>query len=129
MEDREFLISSQQGELDAVPLYTKLAAKFEKTNPEVAEILKSMAADEGIHASVFKNLTGQVLKPKKTLAIVVPILMFFIGKKNAFKIIAKSEYNAYDNYAPWIEKYPTIAAVQADEKKHGDLATKIITLL
>ena len=129
MEDREFLLASQQGELDAVPLYTTLAKKFEKKNPEVAEILRSMAADEGKHAAVFKNLTNEVLKPKNTLAKLVPILMFFIGKKNMFKIIAKQEYQAFDNYAPWIEKYPTIANVQADEKKHGDLATKIITLL
>ena len=33
-KNKKFLISSQQGELDAVPLYVNLAKKFEK-NPEV----------------------------------------------------------------------------------------------
>ena len=128
-KNEKFLISSQQGELDAVPLYVNLAKKFEKKNPEVAQILRSMAADEGRHASVFKKLSGVVLKPKKLLATAVPILMNVIGKKNTFKLIAKSEYSAFDNYAPWIDVYPEVASVQADERKHGDLASKIITLL
>ncbi|MBQ9485707.1 MAG: rubrerythrin [Clostridia bacterium] len=128
-KNEKFLISSQQGELDAVPLYVNLAKKFEKKNPEVAQILRSMAADEGRHASVFKKLSGVVLKPKKLLATAVPILMNVIGKKNTFKLIAISEYSAFDNYAPWIDVYPEIASVQADERKHGDLASKIITLL
>ena len=101
----------------------------EKKNPEVSRILRGMAADEGRHASVFKKLSGVVLKLKKLLATAVPVLMNVIGKKNTFKIIAKSEYSAYDNYAPWTDVYPEIASVQADEKKHGDLALKIITLL
>ena len=88
-----------------------------------------MAADEGRHAAVFKNLSGVVLRPKKLLATIVPVLMNVIGKKNTFRLIAKSEYAAYDSYAPWVEVYPEIASVIADEKKHGDLAMSIIELL
>ena len=61
MTDEKFLRKSQQGELDAVPMYNKLAKKFEKKNPEVSEMLKSMAADEGKHALFFKNISGEVL--------------------------------------------------------------------
>lgn len=129
MTDKKFLLKSQQGELDAVPMYINLAKRFEKKNKEVAELLRSMASDEGRHASVFKKLSGQVLKPKKLLAIAVPKLMSIFGEKNVFKIIAENEYGAYDNYAPWVQKYPEIASVQADERKHGDMAKKIITLL
>ena len=129
MEDKEFLLSSQQGELNAVPMYLNLSKKFEKKNPQVAEILKEMAADEGKHASVFRKLSNEVLKPKMFLAKVVPVLMNILGKKNTFKIIAKLEYNTYDSYGGWLEKYPEILAVQADEKKHGDLAMKIVSLL
>ena len=129
MTDKKFLLKSQQGELDAVPMYINLAKRFEKKNAEVAEMLRSMASDEGRHASVFKNLSGQVLKPKKLLSTVVPILMSIIGKKRLFKIIAQHEYGAYDNYAPWVEKYSEIGSVQADERKHGDMAMKIASIL
>ena len=129
MDDKKFLINSQQGELDAVPMYVNLAKKIEKKKPEIANILRSMAADEGRHASVFKKISGETLKPKKLLSTAVPLLMNLLGKKRTFSLIAKNEYAAYDNYAPWVEKYPEIASVQADEKKHGDLARKIITLL
>ena len=129
MEDKEFLLGSQQGELDAVPMYLNLSKKFEKKNPQVAEILKEMAADEGKHAAVFRKLSGEVLKPKMLQAKAVPILMNLLGKKLVFKVIAKLEYNTYDSYGKWVEKYPDILNVQADEKKHGDLAMKIVELL
>lgn len=129
MTDEKFLRKSQQGELDAVPMYINLSKKFEKKNPEIAKILKSMAADEGKHASIIKAISGEVLKPKMFLAKMVPVAMSLIGKKALFKTIAKQEYNAFDTYAPWIDKFPTLAEVQADEKKHGDLALKIVSML
>ena len=130
MTDEKFLKKSQQGELDAVPMYNALAKKFEDKNPEVAEILKCMAADEGRHASVFKSISGDAsLRPKMLQTKAVPVLMNLIGKKKMFKIIAGQEYKAFDTYAPWVEKFPEIASVQADEKRHGDLCMKIVELL
>lgn len=130
VSDEKFLKMSQQGELDAVPMYIALAKKFEVKNPEVAEILKGMAADEGRHASVFKNISGDSsLRPKMLKAKAVPVLMNCIGKRTMFKIIAGQEYKAYDTYAPWVEKFPEVASVQADEKRHGDLCMKIREML
>lgn len=129
MKEQKFLKTSQQGELDAVPMYRKLAEKFDKNNPTVAEMLREMAADEGRHAGIFRDLSGQVLRPGKLLSVAVPLLMGLIGKKRMFAIIAKREYAAFDTYAPWTEKYPEILSVQADENKHGDMAKRIITLL
>ena len=129
MTDEKFLRTSQQGELDAVPMYNNLAKKFENKNPEVSEMLKSMAADEGKHALFFKNISGEVLKPKQGLAKLVPGLMSVFGAKFVFKFVAKFEYSAYDRYAPWVEKYPGLENVQADERKHGDMVTEIIQKL
>ena len=126
VSDEKFLKFAQQGELDAVPMYLNLSKKFEKKNPEVAEILKGMAADEGRHASVFKKISGDSsLRPKMLKAKAVPVLVKLFGKKMMFKIIAKEEYKAYDMYAPWVEKFPAVASVQADERRHGDLCMKI----
>lgn len=129
MKDSKFLKKSQQGELNAVPMYVNLAKRLEKENPDVAEMLRSMAADEGRHATVFKKLSGRTLKPNKLLGTAVPVLMRVIGKKKMFEIIAKQEYDAFDQYAPWVQKYPEIQSVRMDEKKHGDMAMKIKDLL
>lgn len=129
MKDERFLKKSQQGELDAVPMYLNLAKKFDKINAQIADMLRSMAADEGRHASVFRNLSGKVQKPRQLLATAVPILMNIVGKRNMFVLIAKNEYGAYDTYAPWVARFPQVADVQADERKHGDMAMQIAAML
>ncbi len=118
------LIKSQQGELDAVMMYNALAdvVKDEKD----AETFRRLAAEEGHHASVFKAITNETLKPKKTLATLVPLLYKIIGKKKLYPIIAKGEYNAVDTYAPVAEKFPEIESVKNDEKRHGDTVSDLL---
>lgn len=117
-QDKKTLIKAQQGELDAVLMYKRLATKVK--DPKDAETFNRLAAEEGHHASVFKELSGETLKPKSTLAILVPILYRLIGKKRLYPIIAKSEYSAVDTYKPIAEKFPEIESVKNDEKRHGD---------
>ncbi|MBQ7740913.1 MAG: rubrerythrin [Eubacterium sp.] len=123
-EDMKILLKAQQGELDAVLMYNKLAevVKDEKD----AETFRTLAGEEGHHASVFKNLTNQVLKPKKTLATVVPLLYKLIGKKRLYPIIAKSEYGAVDTYKPVAEKFPEVESVMNDEHRHGDIVSGLL---
>ena len=123
-EDMKILLKSQQGELDAVLMYNKLAGvvKDEKD----AETFRRLAAEEGHHASVFKEITNKVLKPKKLLATVVPILYKIIGKKKLYPIIAKSEYGAENTYKPVAEKFPEIESVKNDEHRHGDTVMELL---
>lgn len=60
---REELLRSQQGELDAVLIYQRLA-KVVKTDKE-RETFLQLAKKEGRHASVFHAYTQKALKPKK----------------------------------------------------------------
>ena len=69
---REELLRSQQGELDAVLMYQRLA-KMAKTEKE-RNAFQQLAKEEGRHASVFHAYTKVVLKPKKTMARIIPIL-------------------------------------------------------
>ena len=55
---REELLSSQQGELDAVLMYQRLA-KVVKTDKE-REAFLQLAKEEGRHASVFHGYTKKV---------------------------------------------------------------------
>lgn len=118
------LLKSQQGELDAVLMYNALADAVKDKND--AQTFRRLALEEGRHASVFKALTGEALKPKKTLAILLPILYKLLGKKRLYPIIAKFEYDAVKTYAPVAEDFPEVQSVKNDEKRHGDTVLNLL---
>ena len=122
--DRKILLKSQQGELDAVRMYQALAEVVKDTKD--ADTFRKLAAEEGHHAAVFHGLTNENLKPKKTLAILMPILYKIIGKKRLYPLIAKGEYAAAENYAPVVEKFPVIESVRKDETRHGDTVAGLL---
>ena len=122
--DRDILLKSQQGELDAVLMYQALAEVVKDTKD--ADTFRKLAAEEGHHAAVFHGLTNENLKPKKTLAILMPILYKIIGKKRLYPLIAKGEYAAAENYAPVVEKFPVIESVRKDETRHGDTVAGLL---
>ncbi|MBO7374062.1 MAG: ferritin-like domain-containing protein, partial [Oscillospiraceae bacterium] len=53
-EERNVLRKAQQGELDAVKMYNALAKTVK--DPKDAETFRQLAAEEGRHAAVFKEL-------------------------------------------------------------------------
>lgn len=122
--DRKILLKSQQGELDAVLMYQALAEVVKDTKD--ADTFRKLAAEEGRHAAVFHGLTNENLKPKKTLAILMPILYKIIGKKRLYPLIAKGEYAAAENYAPVAEKFSVIESVRKDETRHGDTVAGLL---
>lgn len=77
---RKELLRSQQGELNAALMYQRLA-KVVKTDKERNTFLQ-LAKEEGHHASVFHAYTKEALKPKKLMAVVIPI-MYRLWAKNA----------------------------------------------
>ena len=88
-EQLKELMRSQQGELNAVLMYQRLA-KVVKSDKERDTFLQ-LAKEEGRHASVFHAYTKKVLKPQKTMARIMPILYYLLGNKRLYKIIAKGE--------------------------------------
>ena len=117
-EERNVLLKSQQGELDAVKMYNALA-KVVKDSRD-AETFRQLAAEEGHHAAVFKAMTNEVLKPKSSKAIVIPLLYRLIGKKKLYPIIAQKEYDAVKKYEPVAAHFPEVESVKNDERRHGD---------
>ncbi len=117
-EEREILLKSQQGELDAVKMYNALAKVVK--DPRDAETFRQLAAEEGRHAAVFKAMTGELLKPKSTKAVVIPLLYRVIGKKKLYPIIAKGEYDAVKKYESVAARFPEVESVKNDEQRHGD---------
>ena len=123
-DDMKVLLKAQQGELDAVLRYKAWAKKVKRTKD--AETFNRLAQEEGHHAAVFKNLTNRVLKPKKTMAIVLPLLYSIIGRKLLYGLIAKGEYAAVEKYQAVVEKFPEIESVKNDEKRHGDMVMALL---
>ncbi len=119
----KILLKSQQGELDAVPMYLKLAENAK--NDALKSLFKQLAAEEGHHAAVFLGLTGQTLQPNPFKSIAVPLLQKIIGWKRILPIIANAEYDAYKKYEPVVNDFPEIASVRNDEKRHGDLLKNV----
>ena len=118
------LLASQQGELDAVLMYNALAKTVK--DPQDAETFRRLAAEEGGHASVFKSLTQQTLKPKKTKAVMLPIMYRLLGKKRVYPIIAQREYDAVKKYEPVVAQFPEVESVKNDEQRHGDTLLSLL---
>lgn len=115
---KKTLLASQQGELDAVLMYKALAKTVK--DPHDAETFLALAAEEGGHAAVFKALTRETLKPKRTKAILLPLLYRVLGKKRVYPMIAKGEYDAVKKYEPVVAQFPQVESVKNDEQRHGD---------
>ncbi|OYP54109.1 ferritin family protein [Segatella bryantii] len=127
MTQKQFkdLLRSQQGELNAVLMYQRLA-KVVKTDKE-RDTFFLLAKEEGRHASVFHAYTKKVLKPKKTMAVIMPLLYRILGKKRLYKLIAKGEYDAAVGYEHLIADFPDVESVKNDEKRHGDIISGLLT--
>ena len=122
--DMKVLLKAQQGELDAVLMYKKLARVVK--DPRDQKTFGQLAREEGHHAAVFHKLTGKTLKPKKAQSIIVPLLYRIIGKKKLYTMIAKGEYAAVDTYAPVADQFPEIESVKNDEHRHGDMVKNLL---
>ena len=121
---RDELLFAQQGELDAVLMYNKLAEKVKDAND--AATFKQLAAEEGRHASVFHAYTKKVLQPKKTKAVFVPLMYSIVGRKVLYPIIAKQEYAAGEKYKKLVGIFPDVESVLNDEIRHGDTVNALL---
>ncbi len=118
-KQKEVILKSQQGELDAVVMYQKLAKKMK--NETIKETLLQLAAEEGRHAAVFYKLSQIKLEPKNKKANMVSCLRYFIGWKLLFKVMAKGEYDAENKYISVVKDFPVVESVKNDEHRHGDI--------
>lgn len=117
-EQMAVCLKAQQGEVDAVAMYERLAEKVRDDADRKA--FARLAADEARHAAVFRKYTNRDLKPGLTKRIVVPAMYRIIGKKKLYPVIAGREYEAADKYKPLIADFPEVEAVMNDEVRHGD---------
>lgn len=114
----EECLTAQQGEIDAVYMYEKLAKKVKEEADKNAFI--RLAGYEARHAEVFRKYTNKDLKPKKTKGVVVPLMYRLLGKEKVYPIIEKAEYDAAEKYKHLLADFPEVETVMNDEVHHGD---------
>ena len=123
-QKKKELLRSQQGELDAVLMYQRLA-KIVKTEEERAAFTQ-LAKEEGRHASVFHRYTKEALKPGKAKSYLIAALYYVLGRNRLYKVIAKGEYDAAIGYEHLIMDFPEVESVKNDEKRHGDIVSELL---
>ena len=113
------LLAFQQSELDAVYLYQHLA-RLMKNADDIALML-TLASDEGRHAGILKQYTNKTdLKSRRQLGDAVCAMYKILGKKAVFSLLSKAEIQSEAHYREYYESYPALAAIGADEMKHGN---------
>ena len=122
-KERKALRTFQMGELSAVVMYKRLA-ELVKDEAMQAELLRH-AAEEGKHAGILKNLSGEIVKPKNILKNPVVLGYRFLGRKAIFNIIAKSEKLAAKMYKKYFDVFPEVIPIAEDELRHGEAMAKL----
>ena len=117
------LLYAQQGEVDAVLMYNKLA---DVVSEKDAAVFRQLAAEEGRHASVFHNYTKTVLKPKKTKSVLIPLLYKTLGRDKTYRLIADGEYSAAEKYKTLVCTFSDVVSVMNDETRHGDMVKALL---
>lgn len=125
MTDNEMkaFIGFQQGELDAVEMYKKLAqlTKSDKLREAFLDAVK----DEGRHAAIMYKLTGTQLTPDSKLANIIEKAYKVAPKRILLQGVALGEQFGGNGYRPYIADYPELESIMFDEYKHRDIMRKL----
>lgn len=122
-QQRNELLKFQQGELDAVIIYQKLAGAVK--NPDHKETFRKIAADEGKHAAILRKYSGEHLTPKKIKAFIILMLYKIIGFNQLLGLLIKGEEQAAVKYASYLALFPLIHEIISDEDNHAKLMSKM----
>ena len=123
-QQRKILKTAQQGEVDAVFMYKRLARVVE--NPEDQKAFIRLSGDEARHAAVFYKYTGRSRITNPAKGILIPIMYKFLGKEKLYPMIAKGEYDAAEKYKAIISDFPDVEDVMNDEVHHGDAVSSLL---
>jgi len=123
-EQKIKLLKLQQGELNAVLIYQRLA-KITK-HKKGKEVFSKIAADEGKHAAILRSYTNEILKPKGTKAKLVGFLYQLLGHNFVIGLLEKGELKSIDYYKPLKDVFPKIQQIMDDELRHAEMAKSLL---
>lgn len=121
MDEKEMkaFLGFQQGELDAVEMYKKLAQLTDSEKLRAAFL--DAAKDEGKHAAILYKYTQTQLSPSSKLADTIEKAYKLLPGKLLLRGIALGEQFGGNGYKPYAENNPEFAEMMSDEYKHRDI--------
>lgn len=120
----EMLLKLQQGELDAVLVYKKLAELSNSENEK--EILLGIAADEGRHASIIREYSKEILRPCSKSSEEIEAAYKNLGKVKVYEMLINAEVNGGPMYEKLGEQFPRFKEIAKDELRHGSLLRSLL---
>jgi VIT1/CCC1 family predicted Fe2+/Mn2+ transporter len=109
-------LAVQKNEITEWVVYTKLAGLCK--DPHNAEVLRTVGAEEKIHAEYWKTKTGAEVKPNGFKAFKIILLARLFGLTFMLKRMEKNEGVAQKTYEELIAYYPEAKKISEDESAH-----------
>ncbi len=114
----------QKAEITEYFVYKQIAKK--EKNKDNQEILISIAEDELKHYNMWKEISGQVVKPNKLKIFLYRIITFIFGYTFTLQIMERGEKSAIEVYGQLNEYADTISKITLEEEEHEK---KLLNLL
>ncbi len=110
------VLEAQQNEITEYHIYHKLAAKIKC--PENAKVLEQISQDELRHYNIWKEHSGQEVKPKRFKIWFFYILARTFGLNFSIKLMERGEEAAQVNYDDLAEHIPVATQISQEEDAH-----------
>lgn len=123
--ERIQLLKAQQGELDSIVFYRRLADLVE--DKECSKKLFKIASNEGRHAAILRRYTGEVLRANEGKALAIVILYKIFGLKFVLKVLSRGELRASKRYSLFMEEFPNVQEIIEDKISHEKLMRAMIS--
>lgn len=121
--ERELLLSFQRNEITEHLVYKRLAKRMKGNNREV---LNKISQDELRHYHLWKEITGEEVKPCWWRFIFYLLVAYILGLTFAIKVMEKGEEEAEASYSALAEKWPQARAIAQDEFEHEKLLVNMV---
>ena len=106
----------QQGELTESVIYEKIA-RFAKGEENKATLLR-LAEEERAHYEIWKQYTGEEMKPEKAKIFKYTLIARLLGFTFAVKLMERGEENAQTEYELLSKEVAESGQIRADEEEH-----------
>ncbi len=115
---RKELLKAQRAEITEYHVYHNIARTL--PDEENRRIVEQIGDDEKRHYGIWKEYTGEELKPNRFLIWFYTTLSRLLGFTFGFKLMEMGEERAQVNYEKIVDAIPEARAVIRDEDEHED---------
>ena len=117
-QSKALIARMQQNELNEYHIYSKIAKRIKKKDPQNAATLQRIANEERKHYKIWSTYTNKSLKPNKLRVWWYTLLATILGFTFAVKLMEKGEAGAQDAYATLEQEIPESVKIRPEEEEH-----------